>query len=404
MINLIQAAITKLTAENASVISGSDAEAAGTDALPFKGVMNKLLQEESGKEGENLLGTTTADEQLTLSGEENLVDEAIQLVSDQAGLATEDDGKDLELTPQESASLVWLMSHYEQQPVQQQSVAQVNTEQQQVIEELPAQTTVNPLLNKLNSKANSNTDADLTLSQNNSQASSLEEAVDAALPKTADAKAEILKEPVTQAAQKTVVENVVVADEIAMASADKGDKKLSLDTQTSSQPVVAAPTVNRQETAPVQASEPKKLEIPTNVSSRDWSDKFNQKIVWMGQQKIDSAVIKLNPQDLGPIEVKIHVNADNNAQLNITAHTHQVRDMIEQAIPRLKDMMNDQGVNLANVNVESNANQRQMASQQQESGNGGNNSQSAFQIGDDDHVLGETSLPKSGNGMIDYFA
>ncbi|WP_203456772.1 flagellar hook-length control protein FliK [Legionella sp. MW5194] len=142
----------------------------------------------------------------------------------------------------------------------------------------------------------------------------------------------------------------------------------------------------------------KSLELPVLVDSPEWGSQFSQQITWLGQQKIDRAVIRLNPQELGPLEVNIKFHKDE-ASLTITAHTLHVRDMIEQAIPRLRDMMSEQGINLSQFSIESNASQHQAGRQPGHAQHTGNPAPSVMEEGSQ-----ETSVIKNSRGLIDYFA
>ncbi|MDX1836916.1 flagellar hook-length control protein FliK [Legionella taurinensis] len=142
----------------------------------------------------------------------------------------------------------------------------------------------------------------------------------------------------------------------------------------------------------------KSLDLPVLVDSPEWGSQFSQQITWLGQQKIDRAVIRLNPQELGPLEVNIKFHKDE-ASLTITAHTLHVRDMIEQAIPRLRDMMSEQGINLSQFSIESNASQHQAGRQPGHAQHPGNPVSPVVEEGSQ-----ETSVIKNSRGLIDYFA
>ncbi|ARH00326.1 flagellar hook-length control protein FliK [Legionella micdadei] len=106
---------------------------------------------------------------------------------------------------------------------------------------------------------------------------------------------------------------------------------------------------------------PNTMELTQNLADPDWGDHFNQQILWLGQQKIKAAIIKINPQELGPLEVSVNVKKDD-ATVNITLLRAQIHEVIENAIPRLREMMAEQGLNLIQVNIESNQ-QRQNSQQ-----------------------------------------
>ncbi|WED44482.1 flagellar hook-length control protein FliK [Legionella cardiaca] len=141
---------------------------------------------------------------------------------------------------------------------------------------------------------------------------------------------------------------------------------------------------------------PKILNLTQNISNPDWSDNFSQQIMWLGQQKIKTAIIKLNPQELGPLEVNIKL-VKEAASVNITTHSNQVRDLIEQTIPRLKDMLSEQGVNLSQVNIESNDRQRYASWE--------NNDQrfNNKEVGEEDIAITPITSLKN-RGIVDYFA
>jgi len=92
------------------------------------------------------------------------------------------------------------------------------------------------------------------------------------------------------------------------------------------------------------------ITLDTPVNNPRWGQDFNQRIQWMSSQSINAANIRLNPQNMGPIEVKILMQND---QMNIafTAQNGATRDAIEAALPRLRDMLSEQRLDLGNVDV-----------------------------------------------------
>ena len=141
----------------------------------------------------------------------------------------------------------------------------------------------------------------------------------------------------------------------------------------------------------------KSLEIPVNINNPGWGDKFAEQISWLGHQEIKSAVIKIHPEELGPLEISVKVDKDS-ASVNIISHSSHVRDIVDQAIPRLRDMMAEQGLNLSDVHVNSDRNSGQF-SQQNNNDQQGSSSNSA-----DEEVQLVTNIKKRPQGLIDYFA
>lgn len=84
--------------------------------------------------------------------------------------------------------------------------------------------------------------------------------------------------------------------------------------------------------------------------AQQWGDEIGQRIRWMVGSQVHAAELRINPPQLGPIEVRVSVHND---QMNISFLTHHalVRDTLEDAIPRLRDMLNQQGFTSVNVDV-----------------------------------------------------
>ena len=67
---------------------------------------------------------------------------------------------------------------------------------------------------------------------------------------------------------------------------------------------------------------------------------------------MQGAQVKLNPANLGPMEVRIQMQNDQ-ASIQFTSHHAVVREALEAALPRLRDMFEASGVQLVNVDVSS---------------------------------------------------
>jgi flagellar hook-length control protein FliK len=93
-----------------------------------------------------------------------------------------------------------------------------------------------------------------------------------------------------------------------------------------------------------------KLSIDTPVQQGKWADNLAGRVAWMAMNNQHSAKISLNPAELGPIEVKVSISNDQ-ASVNFFAHNNSARDAIEEAFPRLRDMMSDNGLNLSQSSV-----------------------------------------------------
>jgi flagellar hook-length control protein FliK len=151
---------------------------------------------------------------------------------------------------------------------------------------------------------------------------------------------------------------------------------------------------------PLHAQPQKTLDIPLPLNHAQWGDKFAEHIIWLGNNDIKSAVIKISPEELGPLEISVKVVKDS-ASVNILSHSMHVRDMVDQAIPRLRDMMADQGLNLANVHVSADTRSNNQFAQN----NNSNDPQyeASFNETEEEPQL-ITSIKKPSKGLVDYFA
>ncbi|MDI1276509.1 flagellar hook-length control protein FliK [Methylobacter sp.] len=86
------------------------------------------------------------------------------------------------------------------------------------------------------------------------------------------------------------------------------------------------------------------------LSHPEWNKDLGERIVWMNSRAIPSAEIRLNPPHLGPISVRVDVS-DDQATVVFTAQHAAVRETLEASIPKLREMMSAQHLNLAEVNI-----------------------------------------------------
>jgi flagellar hook-length control protein FliK len=101
--------------------------------------------------------------------------------------------------------------------------------------------------------------------------------------------------------------------------------------------------------APVKESaSPMDMDRP--VGRPGWSQDLGERIIWMAGQGLQTAELRLAPRHLGPLEVRIDLNQDQ-ASVQFVSHHASVREAIESAIPKLREMLGAQQLNLMEVNV-----------------------------------------------------
>ncbi|MBT8439665.1 MAG: flagellar hook-length control protein FliK [Gammaproteobacteria bacterium] len=101
--------------------------------------------------------------------------------------------------------------------------------------------------------------------------------------------------------------------------------------------------------------------ITETVGMADWGQGMGKQVVWMVNQNISRAEIRLNPANLGPIEVRIDMDND---QVNVafTSRHAEVREAVEQALPRLREMLEEKGLNLSDADVSQHSFEQQHSS------------------------------------------
>ncbi len=93
------------------------------------------------------------------------------------------------------------------------------------------------------------------------------------------------------------------------------------------------------------------LAVATPLGQRQWDEDFSQKIVWLaapGQEQ--RAELHLNPPDLGPLDVVLKVSGDQANAFFASPH-HGVREAVEQSLPKLRELLADNGIMLGNATV-----------------------------------------------------
>lgn len=92
------------------------------------------------------------------------------------------------------------------------------------------------------------------------------------------------------------------------------------------------------------------LSINVPPGQPGWSDAVGTHVNWLIQQNQQGAQIRLNPPHLGPLEVKVAVHNDQ-ASVSFTVHHAFTADQLQAALPRLRDMLAQNGLNLSQFDV-----------------------------------------------------
>lgn len=92
------------------------------------------------------------------------------------------------------------------------------------------------------------------------------------------------------------------------------------------------------------------LTVQTPLNHAGWANDFSQQIVWLGSQKNQTAELHLNPPNLGPLDIALTIT-DKHATIQFSSPHGMVRDAVENALPKLREIFADNGIMLGNTTV-----------------------------------------------------
>ncbi|MFU7709146.1 flagellar hook-length control protein FliK [Aeromonas veronii] len=147
------------------------------------------------------------------------------------------------------------------------------------------------------------------------------------------------------------------------------------------------------------------------LASQEAPAELHQKVNVMLAEKLQQAEIQLDPLGLGKMKIQIQMGADSQANVHFVVQHGQTREMLEQAMPRLRDMLAGQGIQLGQTQVQQQSQQQQQQGQPTFNGQEQQGQSSGQQRSGNGLVEGEltTSNPsllvESTNGSgIDFYA
>ncbi|MGD8173337.1 flagellar hook-length control protein FliK [Vibrio sp. TRT 21S02] len=116
-------------------------------------------------------------------------------------------------------------------------------------------------------------------------------------------------------------------------------------------------------------------QTPMQLNREMASDQVAERVQMMMSKNLKNIDIRLDPPELGRLQIRMNMNGDG-AAVHFTVANQQARDIIEQSMPRLREMLAQQGVQLGDTSVQqqsSGQQNRYAAGNQGESGQGGGN-------------------------------
>ena len=224
---------------------------------------------------------------------------------------------------------------------------------------------------------------------------------------------------VAEAAKEAAVSTDVIASMTARVD-NQASQFLNLMTQTqaSAQHAIAGlvnPTESvMQENSQLRAEASKTqqqfegFDKAVNIHKSDGQQQLSEKIRWMVNARNTMAEIRLDPPELGSMQVRVNVAGDA-ASVSFVVQSQQAKDALADAMPKLRDMLSEQGIELGDAQVRKD-NSSGQENGQQLAGNS-HQGQGAGDRGENDGVddtdgmrVIEQSISRADKGGIDFYA
>ncbi len=147
---------------------------------------------------------------------------------------------------------------------------------------------------------------------------------------------------------------------------------------------------------------------PLLLTKEQAGDQLADKVQMMAAKNLKQIDIRLDPPELGRMQIKLSLHDDNQASIQFQVAHQQTRDLIDQAMPRLRELLLQQGMQLAQSSVHQETSQQFSQHFNQQNGQ----DSSAFgcvghsdgsHVGHDDGSVIEVYVTTSSD-RVDYYA
>ncbi|WP_122588132.1 flagellar hook-length control protein FliK [Pseudomonas viridiflava] len=153
---------------------------------------------------------------------------------------------------------------------------------------------------------------------------------------------------------------------------------------------------------------------PLGMHQSGWTEGVVDRVMYLSSQNLKSAEIKLEPAELGRLDIRVNMAPDQQTQVTFMSAHVGVREALESQMSRLRDSFSQQGLGQVDVNV-SDQSQQQAQQQAQEQASraqrGGRSGGTGSGDSADDVSIADAAVPVSqpaarviGTSEIDYYA
>ncbi len=113
-----------------------------------------------------------------------------------------------------------------------------------------------------------------------------------------------------------------------------------------------------------------RVQMPVSITFGEsgWGNMIAERSAMMASKSIKFAELQLDPPELGQLQVKVSVNQEQ-ASVSFVAANAQVKDALDQSLGRLKELLQEQGLDLVDVDVSDQSSQQSDPEAEHEGGN-----------------------------------
>ena len=140
---------------------------------------------------------------------------------------------------------------------------------------------------------------------------------------------------------------------------------------------------------------PVERHVATPMGQRGWDQAVSQQVSWLVRDQLQSASLSLNPPHLGPIQVTLQLD-QQQATVQFVSAAPEVRQALQDALPALRAMLGEAGIELGQADVGSRQHERQQPAFQR------SNRRSDAAADEPVEALGQTGT--RGGGLLNLFA
>ena len=224
-------------------------------------------------------------------------------------------------------------------------------------------------------------------------------------PESNDSTDALLQKIIERLEQRKQTFDVTQMNKLVTEKASSTDFFEQLSTKISNESAGVSPLVQSASLTnrPGMAASPvQQFTMNTQLNQSEWGTDFSKRIQFMINNDIKNAELRLDPPELGRINIKISMNQDQASVVFSSAHGN-VREAIENTLPKLREMLSESGIQLGDANV--NEGQQQKNEQAQQGAQPPKVATSGFvDSPEDPEITAPVVKTYSVDGVIDYFA